>query len=48
VWFSFAGSDDPRDLELRFPRYLVERHRLEPGKAIRVALWEPAIVVWRE
>jgi ABC-type Fe3+/spermidine/putrescine transport system ATPase subunit len=48
AWFSLAGSDDPRDLELRFPRYLIERHHLEPGQQIRVALWEPAIVVWPE
>ncbi|MBW2277076.1 MAG: ATP-binding cassette domain-containing protein [Deltaproteobacteria bacterium] len=48
AWFSLAGSDDPRDLELRFPRYLLERHDLEAGQRLSVALWEPAIVVWRE
>jgi len=48
AWFSLKGSDDPRDLELRFPRYLVERHSLSPGQQVGVALWEPAIVVWPE
>jgi ABC-type Fe3+/spermidine/putrescine transport system ATPase subunit len=47
AWFSFEGSDNARDLELSFPRYLVERHGLAAGQPIGVALWEPAIVVWR-
>jgi ABC-type Fe3+/spermidine/putrescine transport system ATPase subunit len=47
AWFQLAGSDQECDLELRFPRYLVIRHDLAPGKKVAVAFWEPSIICWR-
>jgi ABC-type Fe3+/spermidine/putrescine transport system ATPase subunit len=48
AWFQFNGSGRDCDLELRFPRYLVVRHNLEPGKSVAIAFWEPAIICWPE
>jgi ABC-type Fe3+/spermidine/putrescine transport system ATPase subunit len=47
VWFVADGGTGDCDLELRLPRGVCRRHGLVPGKAVRVALWEPSIVVWR-
>ena len=44
--FKIDGSPRRYDLELRFPRYLIERHSLYPGKKIRVAVWEPKIILF--
>jgi len=43
--FKIGGSPQEYDFEMRFPRYLRERHDLYPGKKIRVALWEPNIIL---
>jgi ABC-type Fe3+/spermidine/putrescine transport system ATPase subunit len=48
AWFALTDSGAACDLELRFPRYLIQRHALSEGKQVRVALWEPAIILWRE
>ena len=47
AWFALEGSPAACDLELRFPRYLIQRHGLVEGKPVRVALWEPALILWR-
>jgi hypothetical protein len=44
--FKIGGSPQEYDFEMRFPRYLRERHDLYPGKKIRVALWEPNIILF--
>lgn len=46
MWFKIAGSPNPRDLELKFPVHMQGRHGLCEGKKIRVALWEPRILVF--
>ena len=44
--FRIDGSPQRYDFELRFPRYLIDRHDLYPGKKIRVAIWEPKIILF--
>jgi ABC-type Fe3+/spermidine/putrescine transport system ATPase subunit len=46
MWFRIDGSASKYDLELRFPIYVGGRHQLHRGKKIRVALWEPMIIVF--
>jgi len=48
AWFKFSGGSQDCDLELRFPRYLLVRHKLEPGKKVAIAFWEPSIICWKE
>jgi len=48
AWFQIKDSDRECDFELRFPRYLLVRHGLEPGKHLAVAFWEPSIITWPE
>jgi len=45
--FKMEGSPKEYDFEMRFPRYLRERHNLYPGKRIRVAIWEPSIILFQ-
>jgi len=44
--FKVDGSFKQYDLELKFPRYILERHNLYQGKQINVALWEPNIILF--
>ncbi|MFH1842478.1 MAG: ABC transporter ATP-binding protein [bacterium] len=46
MWFRLAGSPREYDLEVKFPAYLRERHQLAAGQRIRVAFWEPSIIVF--
>jgi ABC-type Fe3+/spermidine/putrescine transport system ATPase subunit len=46
MWFKMHGSPNPYDLELKFPAYIRVRHQLSPGQDIRVALWEPNIILF--
>lgn len=46
--FKIEGSPKEYDFEMKFPRYLWERHDLYPGKKIRVALWEPSIILFKK
>jgi len=46
MWFKIDGSPNTYDLELKFPAYIRVRHKLSPGQSIRVALWEPNIILF--
>ncbi len=46
--FKINGSPQRYDLELRFPIYIKKRHDLYVGKKVRVAVWEPSIIVFRD
>jgi ABC-type Fe3+/spermidine/putrescine transport system ATPase subunit len=46
MWFKIAGSPRRYDLELRFPVHMQGRHKLSEGRKIRVALWEPMIMLF--
>ena len=48
VCFKMEGSPQEYDFEIKFPRYLLERHNLYRGKKIQVALWEPSIILLRK
>jgi ABC-type Fe3+/spermidine/putrescine transport system ATPase subunit len=48
MWFKINGSPKSYDLELRFPIYMQGRHKLEEGKRIKVALWEPMIMLFED
>lgn len=45
IYFKVGGSPQRYDFEIKFPRYLLERHNLYQGKRIQVALWEPNIIL---
>ncbi len=40
------GSPRPFDFEVRCPEYMKERHQLDVGGTIRIALWQPNIIVF--
>jgi ABC-type Fe3+/spermidine/putrescine transport system ATPase subunit len=46
--FKIKGSPMRHDLELKFPRYIIERHKLYQGMEIDVAVWEPNIIIFDE
>ncbi len=46
--FKITNSLLPHDFELKFPRYIVERHKLFQGMEIDVAVWEPSIIIFDE
>ncbi|OGL47071.1 MAG: hypothetical protein A2161_20240 [Candidatus Schekmanbacteria bacterium RBG_13_48_7] len=46
MWFKINGSPDKYDFELKFPLYLMQRYDLHPDKNIRIALWEPTIILF--
>ena len=46
--FRIDGSPKRFDFELKFPRYIIERHNLYQGKKIRVAVWEPNIILFKD
>jgi ABC-type Fe3+/spermidine/putrescine transport system ATPase subunit len=46
--FRIKGSPMPHDLELKFPRYIIERHNLYEGMETNVAVWEPHIIIFNE
>jgi ABC-type Fe3+/spermidine/putrescine transport system ATPase subunit len=48
MWFKIEGSQKRYDLEARFPLHMEGRHALHEGKRIRVALWEPMIMLFAE
>jgi len=45
--FKIDGSPRDYDFELKFPDYIKKRHDLETGKKVRVGIWEPNIIVFR-
>ncbi|MCP4606391.1 MAG: ABC transporter ATP-binding protein [Proteobacteria bacterium] len=45
MWFKVDGSSREFDFEVKLPRHIVVRHDLYSGKAVRVAFWEPKIIV---
>lgn len=45
--FKMDGSPKNYDFELRFPTYIEKRHALYVGKRVRVAIWEPNIIVFK-
>ena len=45
LWFRIDGSNREYDFELRFPRHIKARYRLEQGQQARVAFAEPAIII---
>ncbi len=47
AWFRMQGSEQPFDLELRFPLHIKGRLGLEAGVKASVAFHEPALVVFR-
>ncbi len=44
--FRIEASPQEYDFELRFPRYIRERHDLYAGKRVRVGIWEPKIILF--
>ena len=48
MWFRVERSPRKHDLELRFPLNVEGRHSLYEGKKIRVALWEPMIMLFED
>ena len=48
MWFKIEGSPKRYDLEARFPIHMEGRHELREGKKIRVAIWEPMIMLFTE
>lgn len=48
ICFKIEGSPLKYDFEIKLPRYLLERHNLYKDKKIRVALWEPSIVLFKK
>lgn len=48
VCFKIEGSPQRFDFEIKFPRYLLERHNLYKGKKIQVAIWEPSIILLKK
>jgi ABC-type sugar transport system ATPase subunit len=46
MWFKVEQSPRKHDLELRFPLNVEGRHKLHEGKKIRIALWEPMIMLF--
>jgi hypothetical protein len=46
--FQAIKQPHAHDLELKFPRYIVERHKLFQGMEIDVAVWEPSIIIFDE
>jgi len=43
--FKIEGSPSRYDLEVKFPAYIAKRYQLAEGQRIRVAIWEPRIIV---
>jgi ABC-type Fe3+/spermidine/putrescine transport system ATPase subunit len=41
-------SSNKYDLEMKFPIYILKRYHLHEGKEIRIALWQPGIIVLEE
>ena len=46
LYFRSEGSSREYDFEIKLPPYLRERHDLYPKKTIRIAFWEPNIIVF--
>ncbi len=44
--FKIDRSPRPYDFELKFPAYIKDRHDLAVGKPVRVAVWEPNIIIF--
>lgn len=45
--FRISGSPKEYDLELKFPAYIRQRHKLHVGKRVRVAIWTPGIILFK-
>lgn len=43
-----GSSSRDYDLELKFPLYILSRHNLYKQKHIKIALWQPNIIVFKE
>jgi ABC-type Fe3+/spermidine/putrescine transport system ATPase subunit len=48
MWFKIDGGPRKHDFEIKFPIHLRDRHNLFQGKKIRVALWEPNIILFKD
>ncbi len=46
MWFRIAGSQEHYNMELKFPAYIPARHNLSVGTQVKVAVWEPNIIVF--
>ena len=46
--FRIDGSPGPFDFELKFPVYIRQRLDLAAGGKVRVAFWEPSIIIFRQ
>ncbi|MEW6079117.1 MAG: ABC transporter ATP-binding protein [Thermodesulfobacteriota bacterium] len=46
IYFKSNSSSQAYDFEIKLPPYLRERHDLFPGKTVRIAFWEPNIIVF--
>lgn len=44
LYFQIKDSFREYDFEIKLPPYLRERHHIDPGKKVSVALWEPSII----
>jgi hypothetical protein len=45
MWFRIDGSSRDFDFEAKFPRFIKERYDLRRGESVRVAFWEPKIML---
>lgn len=45
--FKIDGSPQQYDLELKFPAYIKQRHNLYIRKKVKVAIWEPNIIIFK-
>ncbi|MEA2108578.1 MAG: ABC transporter ATP-binding protein [Pseudomonadota bacterium] len=43
-----GSSSDDYDFELKFPLYILSRHNLYEQKRIKIALWQPNIIVFKD
>ena len=43
--FRLKNSNKEYNMELKFPLHIKDRHDLYPGKKVRVAIWEPSIIL---
>ncbi len=46
MWFRIEGSQEHYNMELKFPAYIPVRHGLSVGAKVKVAVWEPNIIVF--
>ncbi len=47
MWFRLIKSNQKYDMELKFPLHIINRHNLYPAKKVKVAIWEPTIILFK-